>query len=358
MGLYDLTIPFFVLLGVLIFVHEFGHFIVAKKFGIKVLKFSLGFGPAVLKKKIGETEYMISAIPLGGYVKLFGQEPHEEVPEEEKHRSFKDQAVWVRMAAVAAGPIMNIVLAFVVFTGLSPLGMHVGLPIVGEVSSGMPAEKAGILAGDKVEAINGQPVDSWEDLSEKVANSAGQELELKILRGDETLTKTVVPIVPSSPDLLDAPKGRAIIGIVFSGEFELRKEPLSMAPWIGVRETAKWTYKTAEILYLMVRRQISFRNLGGPLAIAKMAGETAKTGIVNYLLLVAILSVNLAVLNLLPIPILDGGHLFFFLVELILGRPVSLKNQEIAQQVGMIILLLLMVFVIYNDIVNFHSIAK
>lgn len=350
MGLFDFTIPFLILLGILIFVHEFGHFIVAKKFGIKVLKFSLGFGPPVFKRKVGETEYMISAIPLGGYVKLFGQEPGEEIPEGEEHRTFNAQSVWRRIAAVAAGPGMNIVLALVLFTALSPLGTQVSLPIVGDVSSEMPAELAGIKPGDRVEEINGEHIESWEHLAEKIAHSGGQELKLKILRGEEILTKAVVPMVPSSPNLLGAAKGRAIIGIVFSGEFETIKEPLVMAPWIGIRETALWTYRTADVLLRMVIGQVSPRTLGGPIAIAKMAGETAKTGIVNYLFLIAVLSVNLAVLNLLPIPVLDGGHIFFFLAELALGRPVSLKNREIAQQVGLAILLLLMVYVIYNDV--------
>jgi len=350
MGLYDLTIPFLFLLGLLIFVHEFGHFIVAKKFGIKVLKFSLGFGPAVLKKKIGETEYMISAIPLGGYVKLFGQELNEEIPEEEKHRSFNDQSVWKRIGVVAAGPIMNIVLAFLFFTAL---GMPVTLPIIGTVVPDMPAARAGIKPGDRVETINGKAVNTWDDLAEKVSKSGGQQLELEISRDGKLLKVTVVPEAPDEPDLAEAANGRALIGIKPSSDaLVIRKESLAQAPWVGAQQTALYTWKTIDVLYGMLSLQISPRGLGGPIAIAKMAGESAKAGLVYYLFLIAFLSVNLAVLNFLPIPVLDGGHIFFFLIELVLGRPVSLKSREIAQQVGMAILLLLMIFVIYNDIVN------
>lgn len=350
MGIYDLTIPFFVLLGILIFVHEFGHFIVAKKFGIKVLKFSLGFGPAVLKKKMGETEYMISAIPLGGYVKLFGMEPNEEVPEEEKHRSFNGQSVWRRIGVVAAGPIMNIVLAFLFFTAL---GMPVTLPIIGNVFPDMPASRAGIKPGDRVETINGKAVDTWDDLAEKVAKSGGQQLELEISREGKLLKVTVVPEAPNESDLAEAAKGRALIGIKPSADaLVIRKESLALAPWIGAKQTALYTWKTVDVLYGMLTLKISPRGLGGPIAIAKMAGESAKAGLDYYLFLVAFLSVNLAVLNFLPIPVLDGGHIFFFLLEFAMGRPVSLRNREIAQQVGMAILLLLMIFVICNDIVN------
>jgi regulator of sigma E protease len=348
--LLHFLVPFLVLLGILIFVHELGHFLVAKWLGIRVLKFSLGFGPRVFGWRRGDTEYAVSAVPLGGYVKLYGEDPDEELPPADRAVSFSARGVGHRLATVAAGPSMNFLLAIVVFSCLSFFGTPVLQPVVGEVSAGMPAAVAGLKPGDRVAAVDGTAVASWDEMAEAIGSSSGRELVLSVRRGAETVQVRVTPTRKATKNLFGEVEERPIIGITPSGAVENERSPAWMAPWIGVRETGRWTWMTLEVLGKMVAGRVSPRTLGGPIAIAKMAGDTARTGPLAFLFLIAILSVNLAVLNLLPIPVLDGGHVFFFLVEAIRGRPVSVKYREVAQQIGLVILLLLMAFVMYNDI--------
>jgi len=350
MPFFQFTIPFLVLLGVLIFVHELGHFLVAKRLGIRVLKFSLGFGPVLFSRRRGETEYALSAIPLGGYVKLFGEDPDEELPESDRGESFSARPVWHRLATVAAGPFMNFVLAVAVFSILSLFGTPVLQAVVGEVSADMPAAAAGIRKGDKILAVDGRGVSSWEEMAKEIASFRGGELTLRIQRGDELLSVEVVPMRRTTPNLLGETVERPMIGVSPAGEVEVERHPLWQAPWFGLRETGRWTWMTVEVLGKMVAGRVSPRNLGGPIAIAQMAGESAQAGLLSFLFLVAVLSVNLAVLNLLPIPILDGGHVLFFGIEAVRGRPVSIRHREVAQQVGLLVLLMLMAYVIYNDV--------
>ncbi|MBI5441552.1 MAG: RIP metalloprotease RseP [Deltaproteobacteria bacterium] len=348
-GFLHFALPFAVLLGILVFVHEFGHFIVAKRLGIRVLKFSLGFGPTLIGWVRGETTYVISAIPLGGYVKLYGEDPDEALPEEERARSFSARPVLHRMATVIAGPSMNFLLAIVVFGGLSLAGTPVLQAVVGQVSPGMPAAAAGLRSGDRILEVSGNAVDSWESMAGAIASSGGRELTLRVRRGTGEFTVRVTPTRQAGGHGgVEAEK--PVIGISPSGAAEFRKSPVWMAPWVGVRETGHWTWMTLEVLGKMISGEVSPRTLGGPIAIAQMAGETAQAGLLSFLLLVAVLSVNLAVLNLLPIPVLDGGHAFFFLFEAVRGKPVSIRNREVAQQVGLVVLLGLMAYVMYNDI--------
>ncbi len=350
MSFFHFTVPFLVLLGILIFVHELGHFFVAKRLGIRVLKFSLGFGPTLIGTRRGETEYVVSAIPLGGYVKLYGEDPEEELPEEESRVSFSARPVSHRLATVAAGPFMNFVLAVVVFTVLSLIGTPILQAVVGEVSSDMPAAAAGLRQGDRVLAVDGVSVTSWDEMAEAIAGSGGGEITLRLERDGESLTVPVVPTRRTSHNLLGESVDRPMIGIAPAGVVAVRSYPLWEAPWAGLKETGRWTWMTVEVLGKMVVGRVSPRNLGGPIAIAQMAGETARAGLLSFLFLVAVLSVNLAVLNLLPIPILDGGHVLFFGIEALRGKPVSIRNREVAQQVGLVILLMLMAYVIYNDV--------
>ena len=355
MVLITFTIPFLVLLGILVFVHELGHFLVAKRLGIRVLRFSLGFGPKVFGWRRGETEYQVSAVPLGGYVKLFGEDPDEDVPAEDAAVSFSRRPVVHRIATVLAGPLMNFLLAIVVFGALGFLGTPVLQPVVGHVSSGMPAEAAGLRSGDRVTTISGVSVSSWEDMAEAIVSSEGRELELTVIRGAETLKIRVLPTRRKGHSLIGEVVDKPVIGISPAGKTELRRNPAWLAPWIGLQETGRWAWMTLEVLVKMVAGRVSPRTLGGPIAIAQMAGDTAREGVLPFVLLLAVLSVNLGVLNLLPIPILDGGHIFFFLVEALRGRAVSVKNREVAQQVGLVILLVLMAFVFYNDISRIMS---
>ncbi len=350
MTFLNFTVPFLILLGVLVFVHELGHFLVAKRLGIRVLRFSLGFGPRLFGWRRGETEYLVSAIPLGGYVKLFGEDPEEATAPGDRERSFSQRPVLHRVATVIAGPAMNFVLAAVLFALLSLFGTPVLQPVVGAVSPDMPAAEVGLRQGDRITAIDGEPVASWDEMAERIAESGGRELELTVERDGQTLLLRVRPVLRETRNLLGEAIRKPLIGISPAGEVSVERNPVWKAPWIGVRETVRWTGMTFEVLAKMVLGRVSPRTLGGPIAIAQMAGETAQAGVVSFLFLMAVLSVNLAVLNLLPIPILDGGHLVFFAIEAVRGRPVSVKHREFAQQVGLMILLALMAYVMYNDI--------
>ncbi len=449
------VISLVVVLGVLIFVHEAGHFLVARLFGVGVEKFSLGFGPRIFGRTVGRTDYRISAIPLGGYVKMVGEDPDNEIPAEDIPVSFTHKNVYKRMAIVAAGPFFNILLAIVIFFGFfaivgiediqsvvksvakqspaeragfqledrivaingedvqswydvkkavtdsagAPLlltverdrelhdlkaapemktgrdilgdetryydlgisGLSVIEAIIGEVSKGLPAEKAGLQAGDRIIGINAVPVHNWEEMRKEIAASGGNRLKLKIQRAAAVFETEIVPELTVQKDRAGNKVERYLIGISTGGisipdELKIRKR---LSPVAAFPESLKQTWFVTEITFRgilrMIDGSISRDNLGGPIMIAQMAGQQAKAGIDKLIQFIAVISINLAILNFLPIPILDGGHLMFFTIEAIRGRPVSIRVREISQQAGMFILLMLMVFVFYNDIARIFS---
>jgi regulator of sigma E protease len=342
-------------LGILIVVHEFGHFIVAKKSGVGVLTFSVGFGPKLWKRKIGETEYAVSAFPLGGYVKMVGEEPGEEVKEVDIKKSFSHQALGKRAAIVAAGPIFNLLLAVVTFAFLF---MLFGIPIlttrVDHVTPGLPAAQAGVQKGDRIVAVDGQPIRNWEELANRIRGSQGQPLNLQIKRDDRLMEVTVQPVRKEGKNVFGERQETWLIGVT-SSEASIER----IGPWRAVGHAF---YKTGELsvltlvaLFKMIKGDVSPKNIGGPLMIAQMAGQQAQEGSRSFFSFIAVLSINLGVLNLLPIPVLDGGHLIFFLVECVLGRPVELKHRERAQQIGVFILILVMIYAFYNDLSRFFE---
>jgi len=343
-------IAFIAVLGVLVLFHEFGHFLMARLFNVGVEKFSIGFGPKIIGKKIGITEYRISAIPLGGYVKMTGESPDKDVSPDEIPFSFTHKHVLKKMLIVAAGPIFNILLAVIIFFGIYRFS---GAPVmnadVGRVDFGSPAMIAGIKADDRIISIDGFNVESWDDMAEKIMGSGGKELEVVVLRKEEELALHVSPKLAS---VRNEKAERYIIGITMSGRFHKKKlntfEALSSGTLYSFR-IAKLTVMTVANL---VRGNVSAKTLGGPIQIAKMAGDQAREGMLNLIVFIAWLSVNLAIINFLPVPVLDGGHFFFFLAEAICRRPISPKIRERANQAGVFILLTLMVFVFYNDIVR------
>lgn len=445
MATLQMLVSFVVVLGVLIVVHELGHFLMARLAGVGVERFSVGFGPVLWRFRGKETEYCVSAIPMGGYVKMMGD---DENPLEggkgaaiDPAKAFNGKPLAARFLIVFAGPAMNFVLAALI-AGL--MFMLVGRPVapalvgrvtdgspaaqaglktgdrlvavdgkpvqywedlarlvqaargrvlqvavqgpagertvaltpgqtkrkdlfgdeqtvweigaspyipaaIGDTIAGDPADQAGLKAGDVVVALEGQPVLSWDELAERIHQRAGQPTRLEIKRGAETLTVTVTPKKSKIPGADGKETEVGLVGIRPGGSVTMvRSNPIS-ALWEGLVWSGDVTVKTAIGLYKIVVGQLDRSNIGGPIQIAKTAGEQARQGIVSLALFTAVISVNLFLLNLLPVPMLDGGHLLFFAFEAVLGRPLSVRKREVAQQVGFALLMLLMVFAFYND---------
>jgi regulator of sigma E protease len=340
-----------VLLGILIFAHEFGHFIVAKRLGVGVLKFSLGFGRRLFGKKIGETEYLVSMIPLGGYVKLLGESDQEVLSPEDQKRSFLTQPVWKRIAIVLAGPVFNFLLAIIIFAVIFMAGIPVYTSVIGEVQKDSAAFKAGLKAGDAVVAIDGKNVSRWDDMSVIISESQGKTLTLTVTRDGQNQELKVTPTKVQDKDIFGEEIDLYRIGIMRSSQTVIERQNPLEACWSSLKQTWFFVKVTLISFVKLVEGVISpSKSLGGPIFIAQLAGAAVKKGLLDFVYFMAVLSVNLAILNLLPIPVLDGGHLMFYGIEMIIGRPVSLKWREMAQQIGFVLLILLMIFVFMLDI--------
>jgi regulator of sigma E protease len=328
-----------IVLGILVFVHELGHFLLAKKLGIGVLTFSLGFGPKLIGRKFGETHYQISVFPLGGFVKLVGENPEEKVKEEDRRRSFSLAPIWKRALIIGSGPFFNFFLAIVIF---SLINIFVGIPLpptsrIGEVSPGLPAEGAGLKKGDIVLSIDGETLTKWEDLSRIIRGSKGKPLLLKVKRDGEVLEIKVTPKPSTQKNLFGEEVQTFIIGITPYDEVVVQKVNPVTALGTGIVQTWQGIQLTVLGIVKIIQRVIPAKEIGSPIMIAKLAGEQARKGILSLALFTAIISINLGLINLFPIPILDGGHFLFLGLEAILRKPLSIKKMEIAQQVGLIL---------------------
>jgi regulator of sigma E protease len=339
-----------VLLGVLIFVHELGHFLVAKYFDVGVLKFSLGFGRKIIGKKIGETEYLLSLIPLGGYVKLMGESEGETLSAEDEKRSFIKQKVLKRMAIVFAGPLFNFVLAFVIFTVVYMIGVPVLTNQIGMVQKDGAAFEAGVKENDIVLQIDGNPIRRWDKMAEKINQSGGKPLKFVIERDAAKQELTIVPKLMKAKNIFGEETDSYKIGVGPSPKTVIERLNPAAACFEGMKQTWFITKMTFISIVKIFEGVISPKNLGGPILIAQMAGEQVKGGIVPFVFFMALLSINLGVLNLLPIPVLDGGHLFFYIIEAIRRKEISAVWKERAQQVGFVLLIILMIFVMIMDI--------
>ncbi|HBG20264.1 MAG: RIP metalloprotease RseP [Desulfobacterales bacterium GWB2_56_26] len=351
---------FILVLGLLIFVHEFGHFLFAKLFGVKVLKFSLGFGPRVAGKVVGETEYVISAFPLGGFVKMFGENPDEQqVSEADKKVSFAHKPVWQRFCIVLAGPVFNLLFAVVLFFFVFFI---VGIPTpvdttrIGKVNENSPAAQAGLEKGDEILRINDKETLAWQDVLTAVKDSTGSPLSIVVQRGGEQLTMTVKPSIDAVKNVFgEEVEQRYMIGIMKADD--VTWEPSGLLASLENAFLQTWMYidLTATGFVKIIQQVVPASEIGGPILIAQIAGEQMKAGWLNLIYFMSLLSVNLGILNLLPIPVLDGGHLVFLTLEGLRRKPLNERAQIIAQQVGIGLLGTLMIFVFYNDIVRLFN---
>ena len=437
-------LAFLFVLGVLIFVHELGHFVMARRVGVRVLKFSLGFGPRLVGFTRGDTEYVVSAIPLGGYVKMAGENPDD--PRSGRDDEFLSKSKWERFQILIMGPLMNLILAVVVLAGVLMNGAEIPAyqskpPVVGQVTPDSPAAKAGIQRGDRIVTVAGRDVETWEQFFVGIGTRAGRETDIELLRdgkrltvkatpapqtkfeiGDIGVTPDIHPLVgallagapaekaglkvgdvilrvdnaaiasreqliaavskkPNSPvtmsvvregapmDVTVVPEantgrcpslasGAGCIGISI-GEEVTRIKP---GPIDAVAMSVKRNYESAGLIFMtigqLITRETSTRQLMGPLAIAQLSGESAQQGWVPLFALMASISLNLGLLNLLPIPVLDGGHIFIMALEGLARRDFSLRVKEKMFLAGFAVLLMLMVTVIYNDLTRIPIIER
>jgi len=357
-------LPFLFVLTVVVFVHEMGHYLVGRWCGIGVRAFSIGFGPELFgfTDRHG-TRWKLSAIPLGGYVKFIGDvgatsrpdaEGLEELSESERRVAFHLQPVWKRAATVFAGPFFNFLLTVVVFSVMFGLfGRYVAEPMVAEVRPGSPAAEAGIQPGDRFVSVDGVPIETFGDVQRIVSGRAGDQLTIVLERNGSEVTVVATPEVSEQTDVLGNTVKIGIIGVVNNEEMGqprlIEYGPLE-AIGAGVEETTGAIARTGQFLKRLVAGREDRCQLGGPVRIADMAGRAASLGFEWLVQLVAMLSVGIGILNLLPIPPLDGGHLVFYAVEAVLRRPVPELVVDAVYRAGMLMVLIFMGFVFWNDL--------
>ena len=365
-GLIGYIIPFLFVLTIVVFFHELGHFLVARWAGVKVLTFSLGFGPelAGFNDRHG-TRWKISAIPLGGYVKFFGDESEASTPSsetlsamtaEERAGSFHHKKVGPRAAIVAAGPIANFLLAIVIFTCLFTFfGKPSTTARVDKVEAGSAADKAGFQAGDIVTSIDGKAIGSFSEMQRIVGTRAGEQLSFTIKRGDSSLQIQGTPQLREVKDSFGNVHRLGVLGITRAtnpGDVVTERVDPGTALVLGVKET--WFVVERTIAYIggVFTGREAADQVGGPIRIAQISGQVATIGVVALIHLAAVLSISIGLLNLFPVPLLDGGHLLFYAVEAVRGRPLSERAQEMGFRIGLGLVLMLMVFATYNDILH------
>lgn len=340
-----------IVIGILVLVHEFGHYVVSKFFNVKVLKFSIGFGPKIIGVQGKETEYLISSVPLGGYVKLYGEDEKEEITYE-KERAFSNQSPFVKILIVFAGPLFNFIFAFLVFWLINTVGYKTISTKVGDIKEGYPAFLAGIRKGDIITKIDGVVVKTWEDVSKEIKSKGDREIIVEIFRHNEIKLFKIKPVIEKTKNIFGEEIKVPVLGIISSDELIKVSHPVYVSFLRSLNQVYELTKMTLLTIIKLIQRAIPISSLGGPIMITKLAGETAKTGATSLILFMALLSVNLGILNLLPIPVLDGGHILLFLIELITGKKLSERFKEAYTYVGMFIIIILTITVFYNDIMR------
>lgn len=350
------VVSFIIVLGVLVFIHEFGHYITAKKSDIMVSEFALGFGPKLISKKVGETVYSIRAIPLGGFCNMVGEFPADESMDKsekelyeqakEKGRLFTQKSAFKRLAVILMGPIMNFLLAALIFIlAFAVFGVPTSTTeeaILGEVIPQQPAAEAGLIANDQILAIDGQEVESWNQMSQLIRDNAGQQITIRYQRQGEINTIELSPVLSEDGE-------RGVIGIYP----QLIRESVSIGSSIslGLSQTYQ-VFKMTILGFVQMFRESSTEDIGGPIMIASIIGQAARVGILNVLNWTAIISINLGIINLLPFPALDGGRILFIVIEMIRGKAVDPRKESFVHMIGFALLMLLMIFIIYNDLMR------
>ncbi len=338
-------------------IHEFGHFIVAKGLGVRVEKFSLGFGPKIFSIKRGSTEYLISSIPLGGYCKMSGDEPGEKLSNQKWE--FLSRSPLDRFLIIFAGPFFNYVLAFLIFSFIFMFGNPTLTTEVGSLLKDYPAEASGIHVGDKITVIDGRPVKYWEDMTEIIHNHTEGTIKLSLIRDGKPSDAEVKPIVRQMKDIFGNKTRLALIGVAPSQRIESVKYGFFQSFGLGFKKIVDLTILTYKALFSVITGRLSVKeSMTGPIGIFVITGQAAKMGIIYIFHLMGILSASLAIFNLLPFPVLDGGHIIFLAVEKLRRKPLSIKAQEYVSNFGIAVLILLTVFIFYNDIIKFRIIEN
>lgn len=335
-------------LSFLIFFHELGHFLIARAFGVKVEVFSIGFGKKLLSKTYRGTEYAFSLIPLGGYVKMKGQSDSDPLEQNQDKDSYTSKSPWQRICILLAGPLFNILLAFFIYSGLSFGDKQVLLPVLGAIKADYPADQAGLKSGDKILSINGEDVKTWGEMAEWIATSAS--LDLKVQRGNEVLAISLIPKEIEGKNIFGESKKHYVIGVGAKGEFG----NMHFGVVEAIKNGAINTYENSKMIFEGIKKLIvgvvPTSEVGGVVSIVQVMHKASQSGWISFALLVALISINLGVLNLLPIPALDGGHIIFNLYEMIFRRPPTPDVLYYLTLGGWVILLGLMVLGLYNDL--------
>ncbi len=360
-GAYGYGLPFLIVLTVLVFVHEMGHYLIARRNGVRVEVFSIGFGPEIFGwTSKAKTRWKFSLIPLGGYVKMFGDvdvasrpgQPVAELSEAERAEAFHAKRLGQRAWIVAGGPLANFLFAVIVYAGLfMTVGESFTPAVVGEVQADSAAEEAGFQPEDQIIEIDGREIERFEDIQQIVVLSAGETMEITVLRDGAEVELVATPRLVEITGPLGNETKVGRLGIVRSGVEIVRHDPLT-AVWRAGQRTVFLTGDILKSLGQMIVGKRSAQELGGPIQIAKISGQLAEVGVVAVIQLMAYLSITLGLINLFPIPILDGGHLLFYTIEAVFGRPLGERAQEYGFRIGLALVLSLMVFATWNDIVH------
>ena len=350
--MFESVIAIILVLGALIFFHELGHFLVARLLGIGVSTFSLGFGPKLFSFMSGKTEYRLSAVPLGGYVSLVGESEGKEIQDEfTPDEYFSRRPPWQRIMVVAAGPVFNFVLAWFIYWGLFwANGQMELIAEIGQVADDSPAYEAGLMPGDRVVEVNGREITYWDDMVLIIQQSNGQPLDFKVLRNSNVLGFVVIPEMATRQNIFGEEIVTPQVGVIASGETVSIELGMFSAAAEGAAQTWMLMKLTVQGIIKLIERIIPLDNIGGPIMIAQLVSEQTQEGLINLLALTALISINLGLINLLPIPVLDGGHIVFYTVEMITGKPLNDRMKQVATTIGISLLLALMALAIFNDL--------